>query len=112
MEKGVDGKVKSDYYDSKIKGLTREGSELIEEINRELKEGIYHPKPVRRIEIPKANGKMRPIGISTLKDRVVQEGIKMVVEPIYESEFLKCSYGFRPNKCTMDVIGYCYSNTI
>jgi RNA-directed DNA polymerase len=105
---GIDGKVKTTYYDIVTKTPTSEGKELVVEICRELKELTYKPQPVRRIYIPKANGKMRPIGIPIIKDRVVQEAIRMVIEPIFESDFLGCSYGFRPNRNTMDAIAVCY----
>jgi len=105
---GVDGKVKETYYDMSTKTPTSQGKELIEEICSELNENTYKPQPVRRIYIPKANGKLRPIGIPTIKDRVVQEAVRMIIEPIYESDFLKCSYGFRPNRNTMDAISNCY----
>ena len=105
---GVDGIIKSVYYDSRTRSLTTKAIRRVEEIRQSLENGDYHPQPVRRIHIPKANGKMRPIGISTLDDRTVQEAIRMVVEPIYESDFLNCSYGFRPNRRTMDAISTCY----
>jgi len=105
---GIDGKVKKNYYDTVNRTPTSEGKELVEEICRELKEITYKPQPVKRIYIPKANGKMRPIGIPTIKDRVVQEAIRMVIEPIFESDFLECSHGFRPNRNTMDAIRICY----
>ena len=105
---GVDGKVKAIYYDAKTRSLTPKAVERIGELCQSLREGDYHPQPARRIYIPKANGKERPIGISTLDDRIVQEAVRMAIEPIYESDFLSCSYGYRPNRRAMDAISICY----
>ncbi len=78
-------------------------------LRQELKDGTYRPSPVKRVWIPKpGKAQKRPLGIPTLKDRVVQEVVRMVLEPIWESDFLNCSYGFRPGRRTMDAIGECY----
>jgi RNA-directed DNA polymerase len=85
-------------------------SELVRQIREELKTKQYAPSPVRRAYIPKKNGTKRPLGIPTIKDRVVQCLLKMLLEPIYESDFLDCSSGFRPLRRTMDCISACFSN--
>ena len=70
----------------------------IETLRLELKRGTYQPQPVRQALIPKANGQMRELGIPCLRDKIVQEAIRMALEPIFEAEFHDNSYGFRPNR--------------
>lgn len=73
---------------------------FVEETADMVRSGEYRAKPVRRHEIPKGDGKMRPLGIPTVRDRLVQMATKMVMEPIFEADFKDCSYGFRPKRST------------
>ena len=78
----------------------------LKKLRESLEEGTFRPSPVRRVFIPKSGGRLRPLGIPSIRDRIVQEAVRMALEPIYEADFLQCSYGFRPNRCTMDAIDH------
>ncbi len=78
--------------------------EFLEHIRNSLKSGEFEPVMVRQVMIPKAGGKVRKLGIPTVTDRVVQASLKLVLEPIFEADFLPCSYGFRPNRRAHDAV--------
>jgi RNA-directed DNA polymerase len=96
---GVDSQTKSNFhadFDGNIKRL-----------HEALKAKDFEPMPVKRVYIPKPHSeKKRPLGIPTLKDRIVQEALRMILEPIWEADFSRHSYGFRPNRGTYDAIAY------
>ena len=93
---GVDGVAAKDFAEDLDGSLTG--------LRRRLESGSYSPKPVRRTYIPKGDGEKRPLGIPAIEDRVVQESLRLVLEPIYETDFTDRSYGFRPNRSCHDAI--------
>jgi len=95
---GVDGETAR--YVEAVRGL--EG--FLGELRAQLKARTFQPLPARRRAIPKAAGKVRYLGIATIRDRVVQAALKLVLEPIFEADFLPCSYGFRPNRRAHDAV--------
>ena len=94
---GVDG---ISFQDVEAYGVEKFISETIEE----LENRIYKPQAVLRVEIPKANGGTRPLGIPTVKDRVIQMAVKLVIEPIFEADFEESSYGFRPRRSAGEAV--------
>jgi RNA-directed DNA polymerase len=96
---GIDGQKAEDILE-KENGV----SEFLDEIQEELRTKSYRPSPVKRVFIPKADGKKRPLGIPTLKDRVVQMAVVLILEPIFEADFLECSHGFRPGRKAEDAL--------
>ena len=94
---GIDSQTLADVEEY---GLER----FLEELQTELREGRYRPRAVRRRYILKADGKQRPLGIPTVRDRVVQAATKLILEPIFEADFKSCSYGFRPKRSTTQAL--------
>ncbi len=93
---GVDGQ--------SVKRFAARAEMYLKELSIALERGTYRAMAVRRVEIPKERGKVRPLGIPVVKDRIVQTAVKFVLEPIFEREFLKMSYGFRPGLGCKDAL--------
>ena len=97
---GVDGESMSNFNGNLDGNL--------EELKEQLKAKSFEPMPVQRVYIPKANGKKRPLGIPGIRDRIVQEALRMILEPIWEADFSIHSYGFRPNRSTYNAVSTIY----
>jgi RNA-directed DNA polymerase len=104
-------KVKENRGTAGMDGVTVKDIELkvgvknfVCQLQEELKTRKYRPQPVKRVYIPKADGRKRPLGIPTVRDRTVQMALLLVLEPIFETDFLDCSYGFRPNRSAHDAL--------
>jgi RNA-directed DNA polymerase len=95
---GVDG------HTARYITAVRGEADFLAALRADLKAHRFTPLPVRERMIPKASGKLRRLGIPTVRDRVVQAALKLVLEPIWEADFRPCSYGFRPNRRAHDAI--------
>ncbi len=93
---GVDGQ--------SIERFAAQAERYLRELHDSLKDGSYRPSPIKRVEIPKGDGRTRPLGIPTVKDRIVQTALKMAIEPVFEVQFRPGSYGFRPGRSCKDAL--------
>jgi RNA-directed DNA polymerase len=94
---GVDGQ--------SIKRFAAKADLYLSELSAALREGTYRPQPVKRVDIPKGDGRTRPLGIPTVKDRIVQQAVRLVIEPIFEHGFADGSYGFVRSVGAMTLCG-------
>lgn len=88
---GIDGQTIQEIEENGVEAF-------LDQLQEELREGRYRPQAVRRVNMPKPDGRQRPLGIPGVRDRVVQAAMKIVIEPIFEADFEGCSYGFRPKR--------------
>lgn len=93
---GVDGQ--------SVEKFAARADDYLNELEAALKNGTYRPQPVKRVDIPKGPGQTRPLGIPAVKDRIVQTALKLVIEPIFEKDFLDMSHGFRPGRGCKDAL--------
>jgi RNA-directed DNA polymerase len=93
---GVDGQ--------SVERFAARAEEYLAKLSEALRSGMYRPQPIRRVEIPKGDGRTRPLGIPTVKDRIVQTALNLVIEPIFEAKFEPMSYGFRPKRSCRDAL--------
>lgn len=100
---GVDGKTFEDIEEEGLK-------DWLEDLGEDLREGTYKPKPLKRVEIEKESGGLRPLSIPTIRDRVAQTAAKLVLEPIFEADFEDQAYGYRPNRNCLDAVNKVRTN--
>ena len=93
---GVDGQ--------SVDRFAAKADDYLSELSAGLRSGTYRPQPIQRVEIPKGDGRMRPLGIPTVADRIVQQAVRLVIEPIFDSRFCEGSYGFRPERGCKDAL--------
>ena len=102
-------KVKANRGAAGVDGMSvgrfaRQADRYLQELGHDLRQGTYRPAAIKRVEIPKGHGQTRPLGIPTIKDRIVQMAVKLVIEPIFDVQFLENSYGFRPGRGCKDAL--------